>query len=101
MLPWILLGWLVLINGVTFGVVGLDKRIAKRRERQPPSRQSRRIPERTLLGLGLLGGIWGLIVGMRRFRHKTRKVSFLFATVVILLVNIGYYYLIAVYGFGW
>jgi uncharacterized membrane protein YsdA (DUF1294 family) len=37
------------------------------------------VPERTLHLLALLGGWPGAILGQRHFRHKTRKVSFLFA----------------------
>lgn len=35
-----------------------------------------RVPERLLLGLGLLGGVAGAWAGMALFRHKTRHAAF-------------------------
>ena len=43
--------WLIAVNFVTFALYGIDKSRAKRRRR--------RIPEKTLLLLPLLGGSWG------------------------------------------
>ena len=61
-------GALVSLNGVTVLAYALDKRAARR--------GARRVPERTLLTLGLAGGWPGAIVAQRRLRHKTRKRSF-------------------------
>lgn len=36
-----------------------------------------RVPEQTLLGLALIGGVIGIWAGRRVFRHKTRKQPFL------------------------
>jgi uncharacterized membrane protein YsdA (DUF1294 family) len=41
----------------------------------------RRIPERTQLGIGLLGGAWGALLGMILFRHKIRKPIFWFTMI--------------------
>ena len=49
---WILSGYLILINLVTWAVYGLDKWKARR--------NAWRVPERVLLTLTLLGGSWGL-----------------------------------------
>lgn len=56
-------------NVVAFGAYFVDKRRAGRRG-------ARRIPEATLLGLGVLGpaGAW---LGVFALRHKTRKPWFL------------------------
>ena len=55
--PWgILLCWLLLINLVTFLVFGVDKWKAKRKERH---KGTRRVPERTLLLLSVIGGSVG------------------------------------------
>lgn len=54
---------------VTFAVYALDKRAAKATERF-------RIPERTLQGLALAGGVPGAWLAQRRLRHKTRKQPF-------------------------
>ncbi len=63
--PWIIfLAWLLAMSAVTFAVYGIDKRRA--------IRSSRRISERTLLSLSLIGGAFGGLAAMSAFRHKTR-----------------------------
>lgn len=37
-----------------------------------------RMPERVLLGIGLVGGAWGALAGMILFRHKIRSIRFWF-----------------------
>ncbi|MBL8726460.1 MAG: DUF1294 domain-containing protein [Planctomycetes bacterium] len=59
----------LLLNAVTLAVYGFDKWRARR-----PG--ARRVPERTLLWLVLLGGWVGAWLGMAWFRHKTQKASF-------------------------
>ena len=56
--------WLIAVNFVTFALYGIDKSRAKRRRR--------RIPEKTLLLLPLLGGSLGGLLGMYAFHHKTK-----------------------------
>lgn len=46
-----------------------------------------RVPERTLLGLALLGGSPGLLLGMLLARHKTRKAAFLLPLALILVMQ--------------
>ena len=48
-----------------------------------------RIPEGTLLMLGLLGGWPGAIMAQQMLRHKTSKVSFRVAFWLTVLVNVG------------
>jgi uncharacterized membrane protein YsdA (DUF1294 family) len=48
----------------------------------------RRIPERTLLGMGLLCGWPGAVVVQQTLRHKTSKQSFRSAFSVTVVVNI-------------
>lgn len=48
-----------------------------------------RIPESTLLVLGLLGGWPGAFLAQRVYRHKTRKASFQFAFWASVAANIG------------
>ena len=55
---------LLLWNGVTFIMMGLDKRRAKK--------GAWRISERALLGSAFLLGAYGSLAGMFFFRHKTR-----------------------------
>lgn len=69
------------INVVALFTYGMDKLLAKT--------DARRVPERVLLVMALLGGSAGAILGMQLFRHKTRKVSFLILLAVVLLVQVG------------
>ena len=60
--PWLLLAvWLAAINAVTFLIFGLDKWKARRKMRRA---SVRRIPEKTLFLLALLGGSVGALLGM-------------------------------------
>ena len=72
--------WIAAINPVTFAAFALDKARA--------IRGGRRVPERVLLGLSLLGGSPAAAAAMTTLRHKTRKVAFLvpFAAIVLLQV---------------
>lgn len=54
---------------VTFCVYGMDKSAAKRGKQ--------RVPESTLHLLSLLGGWFGALLGLKVFRHKTKKRRFL------------------------
>lgn len=62
---WIAVIYLWIINGLTLLVFGWDKLRAGRRKR--------RVPERKLLWLAVLGGSPGAVLGRWMFRHKTRK----------------------------
>jgi len=62
------LGWWLALNVATVLVYGYDKAIA--------GGSRRRIPERTLLALALVGGSPGALLAMGLFRHKTAKVGF-------------------------
>lgn len=59
---------LLALNGLTLTAFALDKGLARG--------AARRVPERVLLGLALLGGTPGAYAGRRLFRHKTRKQPF-------------------------
>ena len=72
--------YLFLINIVTFWAFASDKRRAARREW--------RIPEMTLLGLSLIGGVAGGIIAMYCFRHKIRKPAFAYGLPVMLLFQV-------------
>lgn len=60
----VLLIWCAVMSAVLFIVMGVDKRRARR--------SVRRVPERRLFLLALLGGAAGGWIGMYVFRHKTR-----------------------------
>jgi uncharacterized membrane protein YsdA (DUF1294 family) len=63
-----LLSWIVAWTLVTFFVYGFDK--------QQAVRQRARVPERSLLAMGIAGGFLGALAGMIVFRHKTTKLPF-------------------------
>jgi uncharacterized membrane protein YsdA (DUF1294 family) len=65
---------------VTFVIYGFDKRRA--------GSGGRRVPERTLHIMAFLGGWPGALLAQRQFRHKTRKVSFLMAFSVVVILHV-------------
>lgn len=85
----LLIGYFIVINLIGFLNMGLDKWKAKSGRW--------RTSEWHLMVPGILGGIIGVMVGMKVFHHKTRKMSFKVPIIVILLLNIGYWYLLSRY----
>ena len=84
--PWAWFAiWLIVINLVAFLVFGLDKLKAKRKEKYE---KIRRIPEKTLFLLAILGGSVGALLGMKVWHHKTLHKSFRFGIPAILILQI-------------
>ena len=77
----LLIGYIILINVITWSAFGLDKWKAKR--------NAWRIPERILILLAFLGGSLGALTAMGMFRHKTRKPKFFVGIPVILVLHIA------------
>lgn len=75
-----LIGYLLLINAVSFFLMLADKRKAEKRRW--------RIPESTFVTLAVLGGSLGVIAGMHAFHHKTKHLKFTLVIPVILAVQI-------------
>lgn len=73
--------YVLLLSLVDFLLMGLDKGLARG--------ESRRIPERVLLGLALLGGSPGGVLGMKLFRHKTRHWYFRYGLPGILMLQVA------------
>lgn len=73
---------LAALNVLTFLVYGWDKLCAKREG-------ARRVPEKTLLFLAVIGGSVGAILGMHFFRHKTRHAQFRYGLPLILALQVG------------
>ena len=48
-----------------------------------------RVPEKVLLGMGLLGGSAGALVAMNIFRHKTKHWYFWVVNVIGLIIQAG------------
>ncbi len=81
MLGWVLLGYLAVMTVVTFAVCGWDKSAAKK--------QRRRVPEKVLFLLSLLGGSVGMYLGMQTFRHKTQHWYFQYGIPAIILAQVA------------
>ncbi len=75
------IGYLLIINAVSFLLMLADKQRAKKHRW--------RIPEATLILSAALGGSIGCLLGMYTIRHKTRKPKFYIGVPVILAVQVG------------
>ncbi len=80
----------LITNLATFLAFGLDKRKAKK--------DRWRIPEKTLLMMGLCFGGIGQLAGMKVFRHKTKKWYFVVSGVLFTIIQIG---ILALYFTKW
>ena len=70
----------ILINVLTFILMGHDKKNAiKKKER---------IPEMTLFTLSFLGGCIGALLGMLIFHHKTKKFKFIILIPLSIMIHI-------------
>jgi len=76
----VFVGLLVLLNLAAFAAQGIDKSRAKA--------DRRRIPERTLLALGVPLAALGMLYGMTRFRHKTQKREFQTGAALVVAANL-------------
>ena len=72
--------YLFVINIVTFSLYGSDKKRARW--------DRRRIPEKVLLGLAVIGGSVGAWMGMKVYRHKIRKWKFIIGVPMILIMQL-------------
>ena len=79
-LPFLI--YLVAVNILAFAVYGWDKMRSK-------VQGARRVPEKTLFLLAILGGSVGAIAGMRVWHHKTRHWYFKYGLPAILLVQLA------------
>lgn len=77
----LILIWCALMSAVLFIIMGADKRRAHK--------GARRVPEKRLFLLALLGGAAGGWLGMCVFRHKTRHWYFRFGFPLIALVQLA------------
>lgn len=81
MKPEYIIIWLAVMSTALFITMGADKRRARR--------GARRVPERRLFALTLIGGAFGGWAGMYAFHHKTRHWYFKFGIPAILLAQIA------------
>ena len=76
----LLIIYLLIINALGFLLMLIDKYKARK--------NLWRIPEKTLLGVALIGGSIGSYVGMQFFRHKTKHPQFYIGIPVIMAVQL-------------
>ena len=72
--------YLLAINALGLIIMHYDKYLAKN--------NLWRIPEKTLLGVAVIGGSLGCILGMYSARHKTRKPKFSLGLPVIFIIQL-------------
>ena len=72
--------YLTTINLVAFLMCYIDKKRAKA--------GAARISEAELYIIALLGGSIGLLIGMKVFRHKTRKSKFQFFLAIVIILQL-------------
>ena len=72
--------YLLIINALGFLLMLIDKYKARK--------NLWRIPEKTLLGVALMGGSIGSYAGMQIFRHKTKHPRFYIGIPVIMAVQL-------------
>ena len=77
--------YLIIINIISFLSMYLDKRYA--------IKHTRRIPEKTLFFLSLIGGALGSNIGMYAFKHKTKHLNFVVLMPILLILNVICIYL--------
>lgn len=80
MIQNILTVYLAAMNIIAFGMYGIDK--------QKAIRKQWRIPEAQLLVVAAIGGSAGALLGMQFFYHKTRKWKFRLGVPLILAVQL-------------
>lgn len=85
--------WYLLVSLLTIGLYGIDKWRASRSTTR--NGLSRRVPERTLHLIELLGGWPGALVGQQLFRHKRSKSAYMrvFWAIVVLHVVVWLWWL--------
>ena len=76
---YIIIGYLVLANVVTFFTYGIDKCKAKK--------EKWRISEATLLLTAVFGGSIGAWLGMKAFHHKTMHKKFYIGVPTIIILQ--------------
>lgn len=77
----VILIYLFIMNAAGFLVMTADKLFAQS--------GAWRVPERSLLGISVIGGSIGVLLAMYTVRHKTKHAKFVIGVPLILTVQIG------------
>ena len=86
-LPILFLSYLLVVNIVGFVMMGIDKKRA--------IRGAWRISEASLFFTAFIGGSLGCILGMQKFRHKTKRWYFKYGMPAILILQIVIFVLLS------
>ncbi|MBQ8993731.1 MAG: DUF1294 domain-containing protein [Turicibacter sp.] len=70
---------LVIVNVISFTLMGIDKRRAIHRQR--------RISEKTLFTCAICFGSFGVFLGMEQFRHKTKHLTFKLGIPCLMIIQ--------------
>lgn len=73
--------YMAVVSSAAFFAYGIDKHRAKK--------GAWRISEKTLLGLGVIGGALGGLLGMKMFHHKTKHRYFWAINILALVAHIA------------
>ena len=79
---------------IFLGIVSLVLMFAMLIDKRRAVKHKYRIPEKTLFALGFFGAVGGLL-GMRLFKHKTRKSKFYIVFIIELIVEAAIYVLLS------
>ncbi len=77
----------MLIFGIVIAVMSLITMIFYKADKEKAKKGKWRIPEATLLLLGVFGGALGGLIGMKLFRHKTKHWYFWAVNILALLLQ--------------
>lgn len=87
----IIAAYFLIINIIGFALAYSDKKKA--------INEKRRIPEKTLFFVSFIGGSAGILIGLKKFRHKTKQKRFMLGIPLIIVfqaalaaILIGYYF---------
>ncbi|MBM7571965.1 DUF1294 domain-containing protein [Aquibacillus albus] len=75
-----LIGYLLIINLLSYSLMGIDKRRARRK--------AWRIPEKRLWFISIIGGAFGSMVAMNAYKHKTMHRTFKYGLPILCVIQI-------------
>ena len=79
--------YLLLVNLWGFFIMGFDKKRA--------IKQKSRVSEALLWQIACIGGAFGMYIGMKYYRHKTKHTSFVWGIPAVILIQISVLYLLS------
>ena len=93
--------FLTRILPVYYGILGLISILITFWDKLAAKRRAWRVPERTLMLLGLFGGALPMYIAMLLIRHKTLHKKFMIGLPVFILLHIALAALLIYYGGVW